>query len=430
MTHTHQSTDVTDTDLHLKIDPVSRKITNESGKTVLMQGDHNSERFTFLMPRYIDGHDMSLCDIAEVHYQNVGQIKENTISGVYEVSDLQVSSDDEETITFSWLVSNNSTTYPGTLNFVVHFACSGDTEGSIDYSWDTEIFVGIEVRSTIHNSPTIVNEYADVLERWKDLLFSANNDGLSNVEIAVKDALKLLKETGDEIIKIMDQKGDATTAQSWAVGGTGTRPGEDTNNSWYWSLQAAKEAIKAHEAVESIGKIEVNDNKNISGQGAGSKMALQDFLDIVGLWFIEKIVTHENFPDDFATALLDKLKNDGVTTDDGFALDAKYGKSLKDAIDRIHHVARATLLAAGWEGDAAPYTQTVIVEGITMKDDPILVSLLDEAVDVEIRKAYNKAYGIIAAGTGVTGEGSVTFKVDKKPAIDIDVGLTCLRGEL
>lgn len=29
------------------------------------------------------------------------------------------------------------------------------------------------------------------------------------------------------------------TAQSWAVGGTGTRPGEDTNNAKYWAQQAA-----------------------------------------------------------------------------------------------------------------------------------------------------------------------------------------------
>ena len=33
--------------------------------------------------------------------------------------------------------------------------------------------------------------------------------------------------------------GSATNAQSWAVGGTGTRSGEDTNNAKYWAEQAA-----------------------------------------------------------------------------------------------------------------------------------------------------------------------------------------------
>ena len=35
---------------------------------------------------------------------------------------------------------------------------------------------------------------------------------------------------------------DATLSKSWAVGGTGTRPGEDTNNAEYWAGQAAAAA--------------------------------------------------------------------------------------------------------------------------------------------------------------------------------------------
>lgn len=35
---------------------------------------------------------------------------------------------------------------------------------------------------------------------------------------------------------------DATRSKSWAVGGTGTRPGEDTNNAEYWAGQAAAAA--------------------------------------------------------------------------------------------------------------------------------------------------------------------------------------------
>ena len=37
----------------------------------------------------------------------------------------------------------------------------------------------------------------------------------------------------------------ATLAESWAVGGTGTRSGEDTNNSEYWAQQAAESAQEA-----------------------------------------------------------------------------------------------------------------------------------------------------------------------------------------
>lgn len=41
----------------------------------------------------------------------------------------------------------------------------------------------------------------------------------------------------------------ATEAESWAVGGTGTRTGEDTNNSAYWSAQAHTDAITADTAA-------------------------------------------------------------------------------------------------------------------------------------------------------------------------------------
>lgn len=54
---------VIDTDERFVIDPATREITCASRReNVLMQYDHNSQRYTFELPRYIDGHDMSpLC---------------------------------------------------------------------------------------------------------------------------------------------------------------------------------------------------------------------------------------------------------------------------------------------------------------------------------------------------------------------------------
>lgn len=67
MAHKHS---VYDTDPHFAIDPITRAITNQSTtKTQLMQYDHNSERFTFEIPRLVDGHDMKLCDKIEIHYE-------------------------------------------------------------------------------------------------------------------------------------------------------------------------------------------------------------------------------------------------------------------------------------------------------------------------------------------------------------------------
>lgn len=49
MGHIH---DVYDADKHFIIDPVTRTITySESDKLILIQNDHNSERYTFEMPK-------------------------------------------------------------------------------------------------------------------------------------------------------------------------------------------------------------------------------------------------------------------------------------------------------------------------------------------------------------------------------------------
>lgn len=163
MPHSHP---IYDSDKHFIIDPITRNIVNNSSKLTIMQYDHNSERFTFEIPRVIEGHDMSLSDVIRVHFINIGSIKTNTNSGVYEVDDVAVSLDDPDTITFSWLISGAATRYNGSLNFAIRFYCISD-ESIIEYSWGTNIYSGIKVSNSLDNSETIIEDYVDVLEKWK-----------------------------------------------------------------------------------------------------------------------------------------------------------------------------------------------------------------------------------------------------------------------
>lgn len=163
-----------DTDLHFVIDPVTRTIRNDSGKVTIIQFDHNSERFTFEIPRHIDGHDMSECNRVEVHYNNIGTGQTN--KGVYEVDDLQVSPDNDLYVTCSWLISQNATRLVGKLAFVVRFECvvtEGEEEGKIEYAWNTAPYTDVRIVSGIYNSEEIVYEYADVLAQWKQDLIDA-----------------------------------------------------------------------------------------------------------------------------------------------------------------------------------------------------------------------------------------------------------------
>lgn len=110
----------------------------------------------------------------------------------------------------------------------------------------------------------------------------------------------------------------------------------------------------------------------------------------------------------------------GILDEDAATRLAEQILEIKQKMVSVEYV---TLTAANWTGDEAPYVQTVELSTITEADHPILVSALEDGASVDIQKSYNKAFGIVSSGTGTTGEGTVTFKVYKKPVSDIVVGL-------
>lgn len=168
MPHTHP---VVDSDLHFVINPLTREITNNSKKVKLMQYDHASEIFTFEIPRYVDGHDMSLCNKIGIHYINVGN--GGTNSDVHLVSDVSMD-DSEENITFSWKIYRTATKYPGTLNFLVKFSCIDDS-GNIEYVWNTDIFKGITISSGMDNEEAIIEDNIDLIDKWKNDVAAAES---------------------------------------------------------------------------------------------------------------------------------------------------------------------------------------------------------------------------------------------------------------
>lgn len=192
---------VYDTDTHFTINPNTRVLKNESmGKTSLIQYDHNSERFTFEIPRMIEGHDMSLCDVVQIQYNNIDSQTKEQSKGVYDVDDMQIYSEDDNVVILSWLISGNATKYVGSLNFLVRFVCTDD-EGTVIYAWNTAIYTGISVSSGINNGEAIAYEYADILEQWRAELEKGNNgdvwqelydheeriDNLENLQSTVED---------------------------------------------------------------------------------------------------------------------------------------------------------------------------------------------------------------------------------------------------
>ena len=155
---------VSDTDKTFTVDPFTRKIIADSGqKTILIQGDHKSEVFTFTIPRYIEGHDMAACNKIYIPYINteVGKNPEFK-SGVYTVSDITVN---EDTIVLKWELSINATSIEGSLQFMILLSCM---EGSrVEYRWNTDYFEDVIVKKSLYSNVEFEAEFLDVIEQWK-----------------------------------------------------------------------------------------------------------------------------------------------------------------------------------------------------------------------------------------------------------------------
>lgn len=191
MAHIH---DVFDTEPRYSIDPVKRTISHLSkDEELIVQGDHNSERFAFELPKYIDGHDMSLCNQVRVHYINIGTDNRRR-EDVYDVDDLQSDPEDSSRLVFSWLISANATSLAGSLNFAIQFKCIDVSTGEADYVWNTVPYTGIKVSSGINSSDTVATKVSDILDTWYSRLVESGDTGIDRVEEATNAALNRIDE--------------------------------------------------------------------------------------------------------------------------------------------------------------------------------------------------------------------------------------------
>lgn len=143
MPHEHY---LTDKDIRFTIDPTTRRIIdNNPVKKTLVQFDHNSECLTFGLPRYIEGHDMSLCNPVKVYFSNTDKANKTHNDGSYAVDDLHISSDNTEFVVFSWTVKKYSTQKVGPLSFSISFTCVEDD--NVVYEFNTREYTKFSVRA-------------------------------------------------------------------------------------------------------------------------------------------------------------------------------------------------------------------------------------------------------------------------------------------
>lgn len=317
MAHNHTNNMIIDADPHFRVNIETREVQSVSKDGLaLVQGDHNSERITFVVPRYIDCHDLLGCNKAQVHYINVSsKNKSLSSSGVYEVVDMQVSPDDDMEVMFTWLVSHGATTHVGTLSFVLSFACTEGTE--ILYSWNTTTCSAVRILETMSNVGQLPEEYSDVLLKWYNEIISAQDRGVNAIDAAVESALSDIETKKDEILAESEQ--DAIDRIVAAGNSTVTTTEQELAKKKEDTITQAVASITAKQ-TEAVNAVGAKQTEAISAVDAKKTEA----VDAVGT------------AQSTATTAIDSAKTAAVTavgtaqTEAANALDAKKSEVLSD----------------------------------------------------------------------------------------------------
>ena len=192
---------VIDSDRRFIIDPIKRTVKSENNqKIMLMQYDHNSERFTFQCPKMIEGHDMSECTDIQVHFLNIDAQTRKQNKGLYLVDDLKT---EDDNVVFSWLVKMDATQLVGSLAFIITFLCVKD--GVVEYRWSTAENTEMSIGNGINADENFETEYSDIIGKWKESVMQTFRDDLSGwKDEAKKDVLKEIDSVIDVERKRID----------------------------------------------------------------------------------------------------------------------------------------------------------------------------------------------------------------------------------
>jgi hypothetical protein len=204
---THDHT-VEDTDTYFVIDPDTREITNPVRRQYIMQGDHNSEIYTFELPRYIDSHDMTLCNQVKVHYINISEDELTQYADVADASPLQTKEDDENTVICTWKIDRKATQLVGNLSFGLEYQCVTD-EGEVVYEWNTDIYSDVEVKDSLDHGAQVAADYSDILEQWRAKLFGAGDSVMENINDLADEQIASIIAKGESQVESVN-----TTAEN------------------------------------------------------------------------------------------------------------------------------------------------------------------------------------------------------------------------
>ena len=291
-------------------------------------------------------------------------------------------------------------------------------------------------------------------DQWEQVASWVLNGGGTqideNVEIAIKKATEAMQSAQAAAASSASVRDSADLSQSYAVGGTGTRDGENTDNAKYYSEQAGK-------VVNALNNAHIDENGHLVytspggstvdlGEVVGSSIQSIDRTSGTGAQGTTDTYTVTLTNGDTTTFQVYNGKDGSGAGDmtksvydpqgkaqDIFAYaDAKQAKITASGIlkgDGAGGVSAAvkgtdyaapsvgvsvTLRASGWNANAK--TQTVSVSGVTATANCIITAAPDSYM------SYAKA-GVRCTGQGA---GTLTFSCETVPTADVAANVLIL----
>lgn len=208
-----------DSDSYFVIDPATRTMSNGSDENIIMQYDHDSEIYTFELPRYIDGHDMTFCNRVIVHWDNINSNGYTETAESTEIDSPRINPYDASTVICAWTISRNVTQHVGALSFLVQFKCVED--GVTTYEWHTDVYSNVRIKASRNNGEESVIEYTDIIEQWRQKLFGAGDTVEASIQAKSEEEQENIASKGATVLATIPE--DYTTTYNMANNAVRTR---------------------------------------------------------------------------------------------------------------------------------------------------------------------------------------------------------------
>ena len=244
-------------------------------------------------------------------------------------------------------------------------------------------------------------------DQWEQVASWVLNGGAENIDknaqIAIEKAAAAISAAAAAAASAASVGDIADLSKSYAVGGTGIREGEDTDNAKYYKEQAR---VIAGGGVTTF-----------NGRGGDVEPQAGDYTkDMVGLGNVDNTSDADkpvsNAQQEALSGKQDKITASGILKGDGAGGVSAAVKGTDYA--GLSVGVTATLTAAGW--DAAAKTQTVSVAGVTATANLIITAAPDSYM----------AYAEAGVRCTAQGAGTLTFACETVPTEDVAANVLIL----